>query len=119
MPQFLVAIHHPDNYDPGTEDRAMALQIDALNDEMVEAGIRIFVGGLHSASTAKHILPDGDFKLADGPFVKASEHVGGFWVLELANMAEACAWGQKAAKACKAPVEVRQFHGSTAQNPAI
>ena len=32
------------------------------------------------------------------------------WVLAAANMDEALAWGRKAAIACRAPVEVRQFH---------
>ena len=47
MNKYLVAIHHPDNYDPSvSEDEAMDRAIDALNDEMVAAGVRIFVGGL-------------------------------------------------------------------------
>ena len=46
MPQYLVAIHHPDDYDPSAEDEAMTRDIDALNEEMVAAGVRIFVGGL-------------------------------------------------------------------------
>ena len=46
MAQYLVAIHHADDYDPSTEDEAMSRDIDALNDEMKAAGVRIFVGGL-------------------------------------------------------------------------
>ena len=46
MAQYLVAIHHPDNYDPSREDKTMERDIDALNDEMVAAGVRVFVGGL-------------------------------------------------------------------------
>ena len=38
------------------------------------------------------------------------EHIGGFWVLEAADLDEALAWGRKAAVACLAPVEVRQFN---------
>jgi hypothetical protein len=45
MTQYLVAIHHPDNYDASLEDEAMDRDIDTLNDEMVAAGIRVFVGG--------------------------------------------------------------------------
>ena len=40
--QYLVAIHHPDGYDPSTaKDENMRRNIDALNDEMVAAGIRV------------------------------------------------------------------------------
>ena len=50
MTQYLVAIHHPDDYDPAVaEDEAMDRDIDALNEEMIAAGVRIFVGGLHPA----------------------------------------------------------------------
>lgn len=55
MPQYLVAIHHPDDYDPSVEDEAMSRDIDVLNDEMVAAGVRIFVGGLSVASNARSL----------------------------------------------------------------
>ena len=112
MPQYLVAIHHPDDYDASTESEAMDRAIDALNDEMVAAGIRIFVGGLHPARSAKSLRakPDGQVLITDGPYVETKEHIGGFWVLEAADLDEALAWGRKAAVACRASVEVRPFH---------
>jgi hypothetical protein len=39
MTQYLVAIHHPDNYDPSVEDEAMSRDIDVLNEETVAAGV--------------------------------------------------------------------------------
>ncbi len=111
--QYLVAIHHPDDYDPAkAEDEAMHRDIDALNDEMVAAGVRIFVGGLRTVKEAKSIKQNtgGDILVTDGPFLETKEHIGGFWVLEAASMEEALEWGRKAAIACRAPVEVRQFH---------
>ena len=113
MPQYLVAIHHPDDFDPAVAaDEAMDRDIDVLNDEMQAAGVRIFVGGLHPASRAKSLRaqPDGKVLITDGPYIETKEHVGGFWVLEAADMDAALAWGRKAAVACRAPVEVRQFH---------
>jgi hypothetical protein len=112
MTQYLVAIHLPDDYDPSVaEDEAMRRDIDALNDEMKAAGVRIFVGGLQPASSAKslRVKPDGQVRITDGPYTEAKEHVGGFWVLEAADLDEALAWGRKAAVACRAPVEVRAF----------
>lgn len=113
MSKYLVAIHHPDNYDPSVaEDETMSRDIDALNDEMKAAGIRVFVGGLHPARDAKSLRrqPDGSVLLTDGPYLPTTEHVGGFWVLEAADLDEALAWGRKAVIACRAPVEVRPFH---------
>jgi len=113
MAQYLVAIHHPEDYDPSVaEDEAMRRDIDALNNEMKAAGVRIFVGGLHSASSATSLLaqPDGEVLITNGPYLKTKEHVGGFWVLEAADLDQALVWGRKAAVACRAPVEVRAFH---------
>jgi hypothetical protein len=112
MTQYLVAIHHPDDYDPSVEDEAMHRDIDALNDEMKAAGVRIFVGGLQPANSARslRLKPGGKVLITDGPYTEAKEHIGGFWVLEAASLDEALAWGRKAAIACRAPVEVRPFH---------
>ncbi len=112
MTQYLVAIHHPDDYDPSVEDEEMTRDIDALNDEMVAAGVRVFVGGLHPADRATSLRPQADGKVVvtDGPYLETKEHVGGFWVLDVADLDEALAWGRKAATACRAPVEVRPFH---------
>ena len=113
MPRYLVAIHHPENYNPEqVEDAAMDHAIDVLNEEMVQAGIRVFVGGLQPPSTARslRLQPDGEVDVAAGPCLKGPEHVGGFWVLEAKDLAEALGWGRKAAIACRAPVEVRAFH---------
>ena len=48
--------------------------------------------------------------ITDGPYLEAKEHIGGFWVLEAADLDEALEWGRKAAVACRAPVEVRPFN---------
>ena len=109
MPQYLVAIHHPDNYDPSAEGEAMRRDISSLNKEMIAAGVRTFVAGLEPARKAKSLRaqPDGQVLITDGPYTESKEHVGGFWILETADLDEALAWGRKAAKACRAPVEVR------------
>ena len=112
MTQYLVAIHHPDDYDPAVaEDEAMHSGIDALNDEMKAAGVRIFVGGLQPAKSAMSLRakPDGEVLITDAPYIETKEHIGGFWVLEAADLDEALEWGRKAVIACRAPVEVRPF----------
>jgi hypothetical protein len=113
MPRFLVAIHHPDDYEPFVvEDAQMDRDIDELNDQMVAAGVRMFVGGLRPAGQAKSVRasPSGEVIVTDGPYLKTGEHVGGFWVLEVADMEAALEWGRRAAVACRAPVEVRAFN---------
>ncbi len=111
MRQYLVAIHHPDNYDPSLEGEAMHRDIDVLNEEMVAAGVRVFVGGLLPAGSAKSLRaqPDGKVLITDGPYLETKEHIGGFWVVEAPDMNKALEWGRKAVIACRAPVEVRAF----------
>jgi hypothetical protein len=113
MNRYLISIHRPNSYDPALEeDEAMRREIDALNKEMVAAGVRVFVGGLHPIGEAKSLRagPGGEVTTNDEPYLNTGEHVGGFWVVEAADMEEALAWGRKAVAACRAQVEVRQFH---------
>ena len=108
MPQYL------DDFDPSSVDEAMVPDIDALNEEMDAKGVRSFAGGLGPASRAKflRVQPDGKVLITDGPYLETKEHVGGFWILEAADLDEALAWGRKGAVACRAPVEVRPFFRS-------
>ncbi len=111
MTRYLVAIYRPANYDPAvSEDEAMGREIDALNEEMKAAGVRVFVGGLQPESSARSLRLRPRGKVPDGPYAETKEHIGGFWVLEAADLDEALAWGRKAAIACRASVEVRPFH---------
>ena len=111
MPQYLVAIHHPDNYDPSTESESMVRDIDALNEEMGAAGARFFAGGLQSAPLAKSLRkqPGGEVVVTDGPYLETKEHIGGLYILECADLEEAVAWARKGVVATRGQVEVREI----------
>ena len=111
MPQYIVAIQHPDNYEPPADAAEMMNDIHALNREMIAAGVRDFVGGLQPAGKAKSVRKkaNGELIVSDGPYLEAKEHVGGLWLLKCADMNEALEWARKAAVACRVPVEVREF----------
>lgn len=112
MPLYLIAIYRPDGYDPAQEDAVMAQEIDSLNDAMVAAGVRRFVGGLQSPDLTvfHHRRDDGSVETLHGVSCLSGGHIGGLWVLEVASQEEASEWGAKAAQACRASVEVRPFH---------
>ena len=110
MTQYLVAIHHPDDFEPHSESEETHRDISSLNQEMVAAGVRVFVGGLGSVRNARSIsIRSGTPVITDGPYLETKEHIGGFWVLELPDLEEAVKWGRRAAIACRVPVEVRPF----------
>ena len=112
MPQYLVSGYLPDNYDPSAEDEAMMEEImeeiHALNREMIAAGVRKTACGLGSTRTLR-AQPNGELLLTDGPYLETKEHIGGFWILECADMDEALAWARKCAKACRSSIEVREM----------
>jgi hypothetical protein len=112
MPQYLVAIQHPDTLDPSQDSAETIHDIDVLNEEMEATGVRFFAGGLEAPSHAKTLRrqASGNTAVTDGPFLEAKEYVGGFWILNCANMDAAVVWGKKASVACRTPVEVRAFH---------
>ena len=111
MPQYLVANYLPDDFDPSTVTKEMMEEIHALNRELIAAGVRKFACGISPAGSAKTLQgqPDGTVLVTDGPYTETKEHMGGFWILEAANMDEALAWAKKAAIACDVPGEVREL----------
>jgi len=121
MPQYLVCNYLPDNFDPSTVTEAMIEEIHALNREMIAVGVRKFACGISPAANAKTIRkqPDGKVLVTDGPYTETKEHIGGFWILEAADMDEALAWARKGAVACRASGEVREilFRPAPEQGP--
>ena len=111
MPQYLVCNYLPDDFDPSVVTEAMIEEIHALNRELIAAGVRKFACGISPAASAKTVRkkPDGRVLVTDGPYTETKEHMGGFWILEAANMDEAIAWATKAAIACDVAGEVREL----------
>src|SRR4051794_27881561 len=111
MPQYLLTNYLPDNFDPSSMNEAQVQAINDLNEELIAAGARLLAVGLGPASEAKSLRtqPNGELLITDGPFLEAKEHVGGFWILEAADMNEALAWARKAAIACPVSGEVREI----------
>jgi hypothetical protein len=111
MPHYLLSGILPANFDPSSMDEAAISGINALNDEMEAAGIRIVAGGLSGANQAKSLrpTPDGDVLITDGPYSEAKEQVGGLTIIEAGSMEEALAWGRKSVIACRMPLEIREI----------
>ena len=83
----------PDDFDPSTVTEAMIEEIHALNREMIAAGVRKFACRISPGGKAKTVRkqPDGTVLVTDGPYTETKEHMGGFWILEAADMDEALA----------------------------
>ncbi|ABF42073.1 DGPFAETKE domain protein [Candidatus Koribacter versatilis Ellin345] len=108
MPQFLVAGYLPDDFDPSQMDEAAGLRIHELNKDMIAAGVRKFACGLGQAKSLRS-QTDGEVLITDGPYLETKEHIGGFWILECADMDDAMSWARKAVAATRGQGEVREI----------
>ena len=112
MTQYLLSVWSTEGDEvPSPEVMEQMYQdVDVVNEALKAAGAWVFAGGLHPADTATVVrLKDGEVLTVDGPFAEAKEQLGGFWIIEAADLDAALVWAAKATVACRGPVEVRPF----------
>jgi hypothetical protein len=111
VPHFLLSVHHPEFTEPPAPEvmeRAYR-EVGLFNDELHAAKALVYGGGLLPPSTAKVVLAsDAATIITDGPHNVADE-LGGFWIIDSADMSSALDWAAKAARACSQAVQVRQL----------
>lgn len=87
----------------------------AVVEEMKDAGVYVFAGGLEEPDEGALIYsadPTGDSVLVtDGPYVETKEYLGGFALVEVPDDEAAKMWAAKVAEACGWAHEVRRFKG--------
>jgi hypothetical protein len=111
MTQYLLSVMQPDGPAPEPEVLAPVMAaVDELDAEMRAAGVWVFAGGLHDASTATVLRAhDDDVLVTDGPYLEGKEHLGGFTILDVPDLDVALDWGRRVARAVGLPIEVRPF----------
>jgi len=112
MSRYLLAVYQPDAPapPPAALDRIMR-DVRTVQDEMKKAGAWVMTAGLHPPGRAKVVRSKAeDVLVTDGPFAETTEHIGGFTIVEAADVSAAVAWARKLAKATTLPIEVRPVH---------
>ncbi len=115
MTQYLLSVYMVEGEPVPAEDviQTMYADVEAFNEEVKAAGAWVFAGGLHPADTATVVkATNGEVVTTDGPFAESKEQIGGFWVVEAADLDAALAWAAKGSAACQGAVEVRPFQDS-------
>lgn len=116
MAQYLISVHsyspdfeYPAEVPPEMEE--LFGRVDALNQELQATGVWVFAGGLHPPSSATVVRSDGGggHLVTDGPYAEAKEYLGGFWVIDVADLDEALNWARRMTDACGEAVEIRPF----------
>ncbi|HSB88061.1 MAG TPA: YciI family protein [Ilumatobacteraceae bacterium] len=112
MTQYLMSVYMVEGQEAPSEEAMQKAyrDVDTFNKKLQDNGAWVFAGGLHPANTATVVRVQGnDVLTSDGPFAESKEQLGGFWVIQAADLDAALAWAREATVACQAPVEVRPF----------
>ena len=80
----------------------------ALGRRLREAGALVASEALSDSSEAKVLRRDGERSLVtDGPFAETKEQLGGFYLLECADVDEALAWAEQIPQSPGLVAEIR------------
>jgi hypothetical protein len=94
--RFMIMVkegENPHDRPPTSEEIA---EMGKLNKEMVDAGIVLAMEGLWPSKFSTRVTYDKrQRKVMDGPFSETKELIGGFWIIDVKDKAEALAWAQK------------------------
>ena len=85
----------------------------AYNEELVNAGIMKDADGLTPTAQGKRVAFDGESRtVIDGPFGITNELVAGYWIWEVADLAEAVEWVKRCPNPMPGPseIEIRPFY---------
>ncbi len=103
----------PDRPPTPDEMQASMQRVMTLEAEMESTGTFVFGGALHGPEAATTVeTAEGDVVMTDGPFVESKEHIGGFYIIDAADLDEALAWAGKVAEAIDHAIEVRPFRAT-------
>lgn len=70
-----------------------------------------FSGRLDEPRRSRVVRPSTRGRITDGPYIETKEWLGGFYVIEAADLGAALDWASRVSEAINAPIEVRPFVG--------
>jgi hypothetical protein len=80
------------------EQQAEAMKAwDAYTQSVIDAGVHLGGEGLQPSATATTVqIPEsGDPIVTDGPFAETKEQLGGYYLLDCADLDDALAWAKR------------------------
>ena len=109
--RFLLLIYDDES---GSEDAtpeqfaAMLAEYEAYDRAVQEAGVFVSGEGLQPTATARTVrMRDGAPLRTDGPFAETREQLGGYYLLDCADIEEAMRWAERIPVPESGGVEVR------------
>jgi hypothetical protein len=107
--RYVLTIYGDESADFTPEQGAqMMAAYNAFTEEVKAAGAFVGGEGLQPTATATTVrVRDGEPLLTDGPFAETREQLGGYYLLDCADLDEANHWAAKIPGAASGCVEVR------------
>ena len=108
MPQYLMSVWHDDDYDastsPAPRPSAWSPRSAPSTTSSSAAGAWVFA----AASTPPRRPPScaptgGEVSMTDGPYAESKEQMGGFWVIEAADLDAALEWAAQGRRRLRGP----------------
>lgn len=92
----------------------------AYMEAMANAGVLKGGAGLKSPTAATTVrVTEGKTQVLDGPFIDSKEQLGGFHIIEVADLDAAISWAARSPTALHGVVEVRPLREGTLLNADI
>ncbi len=103
--RYMALIYNTEDGEPNPE---VFEAYGAFTQEMVAKGIFVSGDALQDSHTATCVsVRNGKTNLKDGPFAETKEQLGGYYILECANLDEAIECAAKIPGAANGTIEVR------------
>jgi hypothetical protein len=116
MTRYMLSVCYPEGSVQPEPDELARITKDVveIHEALQAQGAWVFGGGLHDASTATVVrVRGGDVLTTDGPFAETKEQLGGFSVIDVADLDAALVWAEQLSRATGCPIEVRPFQHDT------
>lgn len=93
-----------------TEDERQACMLESMriSQELAQQGKWIAASPLHSVSTATSVrVREGQRQITDGPFAETTEQLGGYYIIDVADLDEAITIAARLPPSQMGTVEIR------------
>jgi hypothetical protein len=109
--KFILLIHGNEQgwiADTKVDATGMNPEYAAYNEAMAKAGVMVGGERLRPTSTAASVrMKDGRTEVLEGPYAETREQLGGFYMIDVADMDEAVKWAARCPAAQFGTIEVR------------
>jgi hypothetical protein len=96
------------------QEQGMAAYV-AYTEALTKAGVFVGTNRLHPSTTATTVrVANGKTQVLDGPYADSKEQLGGYYVIDVADLDAAISWAARCPTAGHGVVEVRPLGASQA-----